>query len=60
MSKTITTAILALALLASVTAHAYIIHGKHARLVSCEYGYSAVRGESGYTGTYEVDGLLRS
>ena len=36
MSKTITTAILVLALLASVTAHAYIIHGKHARLVSCD------------------------
>jgi hypothetical protein len=35
---------------------AYSINGKYASLVSCDYGWSAVRGESGYTGTYEVLG----
>ena len=58
MKKTITTAILALALSASVmvAAHAYTINDKYARLVSCEWAWSAVRGEAGYTGTYEVLG----
>ena len=38
------------------SANAYMINDKYASLVSCDYGYSAVRGESGYTGTYEVMG----
>ena len=41
-----------------VGTHAYMINGKYARLISCDYAYSAVRGESGYTGTYEVMGEI--
>ena len=40
------------------TVAAYMIHGKYARLISCDYGWSSVRGESGYTGTYEVQGEI--
>ena len=39
-------------------ASAYQINGKYARLISCDWGWSAVRGESGYTGTYEVYGEI--
>jgi hypothetical protein len=42
--------------LGAVAASAYTINGKYASLVSCDFAYSAVRGESGYTGTYEVMG----
>lgn len=37
-------------------ASAYQIYGKYAALISCDYGWSAVRGENGYTGTYDVQG----
>ena len=37
-------------------AQAYQINGWYASLVSCDYAYSSVRGESGYTGTYLVNG----
>ena len=39
-------------------AGAFNINGHYARLVSCDFAYSAVRGESGYTGTYEVSGEI--
>lgn len=42
----------------ALTANAYTINGKYASLISCDYGYSAVRGESGYTGTYDVLGEI--
>ncbi len=42
----------------ALTANAYTINGKYASLISCDYGYSAVRGESGYTGTYNVMGEI--
>lgn len=45
-----------LLMVGSFSVNAYTINGKYASLVSCDYGYSAVRGESGYTGTYEVMG----
>jgi hypothetical protein len=38
----------------STTVWAHTINGVYARLISCNYAYSSVRGESGYTGTYEV------
>ena len=44
--------------MSAVSAFAYTINGKYARLISCEYSYSSVRGESGYTGTYEVQGEI--
>ena len=47
-----------LVLMGAVSAFAYTINGKYARLISCDYGYSSVRGESGYTGTYEVQGEI--
>jgi hypothetical protein len=56
--KKIITAVLYAALLASATVSAHTINGHYASLVSCDYGYSAVRGESGYTGTYRVLGEL--
>ena len=40
----------------ATSANAYTINGWYAQLVSCDYGWSAVRGESGYTGTYLVNG----
>jgi len=40
----------------AVGAHSYTINGKYATLISCDYAYSSVRGESGYTGTYDVMG----
>lgn len=43
---------------AAIPARAYTINGVYASLISCNYGYSAVRGESGYTGTYEAMGEL--
>ena len=42
----------------AMPASAYQINGKYASLISCDYGWSAVRGESGYTGTYEVLGEI--
>ena len=42
----------------TIAARAYQINGKYARLISCDFGWSAVRGESGYTGTYEVFGEI--
>lgn len=39
---------------------AYTINGKYAQLISCDYGYSSVRGESGYTGLYRVMGEIWS
>jgi len=42
----------------AVSASAYTINGKYARLISCDYSYSSVRGEYGYTGTYEVLGEI--
>lgn len=53
MKRAILTGLFALALTSGPT-HAYQINGWTAELVSCDYGYSAVRGESGYTGTYRV------
>ena len=44
--------------MSAVSASAYTINGKYARLISCDYSYSSVRGESGYTGTYEVQGEI--
>jgi len=35
---------------------AHSINGVYASLVSCDYSYSSVRGESGYTGTYKARG----
>lgn len=44
---------------ASITpADAYNINGKYASLISCDFGFSSVRGESGYTGTYDVMGEI--
>lgn len=43
---------------AAAPALAYQINGYYARLISCEYGWSAVRGEYGNTGTYEVSGEI--
>ena len=40
------------------SATAYTIHGKYASLIKCEFGYSPVRGESGYTGYYDVMGEI--
>jgi hypothetical protein len=40
----------------ATSASAYTINGMFARLISCDFSYSFVRGESGYTGTYEVLG----
>ena len=36
----------------------YTINGVYAQRMSCVYGYSSVRGESGYTGTYEARGEI--
>ena len=36
----------------------HTINGKYASLVSCNFAYSAVREESGYTGTYRVLGEI--
>tara|TARA_Y100000741_G_scaffold357904_1_gene336326 strand:- start:213 stop:446 length:234 start_codon:yes stop_codon:yes gene_type:complete len=36
----------------------HTINGYYARLINCDYSYSQVRGESGYTGTYEVMGEI--
>ena len=48
--------LLATALVAAATsASAYTINGWYAELISCDYGWSAVRGESGYTGRYLVN-----
>ncbi|MFV1494894.1 hypothetical protein VW040_01060 [Phaeobacter sp. JH85H1] len=47
-------AVAAVAIAAPV--NAYTINGHYASQISCEYGWSAVRGESGYTGVYEVLG----
>ena len=41
---------------AATMSNAYMINGKYASLVSCDFSYSAVMGESGYTGTYLVLG----
>ncbi len=46
------------ALLLSTSTFGYMINGKYASLVSCDYGWSYVRGESGYTGTYKVMGEI--
>ena len=46
------------ALLLSTSAFGYMINGKYASLISCDYAYSSVRGESGYTGTYKVMGEI--
>lgn len=45
-----------LLIIGTASASAYTINGKYARLISCDFGWSSVRGESGYTGTYEVMG----
>ena len=60
MKKLLFCAVLASVIFSSFTSvsFAYTINGQYARLVSCEYGYSAVRGESGYTGVYEVLGEM--
>lgn len=55
--KAIILLVLALGLLA-VPAAAYQINGQYARLISCEFAFSPVRQESGYTGTYEVLGEI--
>ena len=47
-------ALVAMLLLSAGPAFAYTIHGKHASLIKCDYEWSSVRGESGYTGYYEV------
>ena len=50
--------VLIFSILFITSASAYTINGKYARLISCDYGWSYVRGESGYTGTYEVMGEI--
>ena len=45
-------AVIAISLPAAVFAHT--INGKFASLVTCEWAYSQLRGESGYTGIYKV------
>jgi hypothetical protein len=50
--------ILIFSILLSTSASAYMINGKYASLISCDWGWSAVRGESGYTGTYKVMGEI--
>jgi alpha-D-ribose 1-methylphosphonate 5-triphosphate synthase subunit PhnG len=45
-------------LLVCSTVNAYDINGNYASLIKCEYGYSHVRGESGYTGYYRVMGEI--
>ena len=57
--KTIAYVVAALFALAG-PADAYEINGFYARLVTCNYEFSAVRGESGYTGIYEAMGELFS
>ena len=39
---------------ASASAFSYQINGVYAQLIDCTFAYSAVRGESGYTGTYKA------
>ncbi len=54
MKKLITVVATLIAFANYENAYAYTINGHYARLISCDWGYSVVRGESGYTGTYEV------
>ena len=42
----------------ALTANAYTLNGKYAQLINCNFEYSVVRGESGYTGTYNVQGEI--
>jgi len=39
-------------------AQAYTIHGQYANLISCDYEWSNLRMEHGYTGTYSVMGEI--
>ncbi len=48
----------ALVMISGSAASAYTINGQYASLISCDFGYSSVRQESGYTGTYEVMGEI--
>lgn len=54
MMKKISIICLAVATLTPNIAFSHTINGHYAQLLSCNYGYSSVRGESGYTGTYKV------
>ena len=40
--------------LTSSLSFSHTINGQYAKLINCDYSYSSVRGESGYTGTYKV------
>jgi hypothetical protein len=51
-------ALVSLVAVGATSAHAYQIKGYYAQLISCDFEYSAVRGESGYTGTYDVMGEI--
>lgn len=44
--------ILAILIASTSAVHAYQIGNSHATLQSCNYGYNADFGQSGYTGTY--------
>jgi hypothetical protein len=54
MIKKISTLCLALAFLTPNISFSHTINGVYAQLISCDYAYSSVRGESGYTGTYKA------
>jgi hypothetical protein len=48
----------ALTFLTPSLSFSHTINGVYARLISCDFAYSSVRGESGYTGTYEARGEI--
>lgn len=58
MMKKISLICLVLASLTPSLSFSHTINGHYAELISCDYGFSSVRGESGYTGTYKVMGEI--
>jgi len=53
-NEKITLVCVTLAFLAPSLSFSHTINGVYASLISCDYSYSSVRGESGYTGTYKA------
>jgi hypothetical protein len=47
-----------LTLLTPSLSYSHTINGHYAQLITCDFAYSATRGESGYTGTYKVLGEI--
>jgi hypothetical protein len=58
MIKKIPIVCLVLTLLTPSISFSHTINGVYASLISCNYAYSSVRGESGYTGTYKARGEI--